>query len=157
MVLPIWVSLSLCVCRDQNEIIDFKYNGIDDDYDFPIQILILGSYITLSTTIHHKNVGVLWIQENTELGGTITESYCTMDSITLDCNNFEPQPTYPLEGDSGLTTFEEGCLSELGRRPKEYTCNFDVHEPYVKPETNETVVAPVPSPPAVCGTPRILD
>mmetsp|Transcript_1866 Transcript_1866/g.4015 ORF Transcript_1866/g.4015 Transcript_1866/m.4015 type:complete len:539 (+) Transcript_1866:187-1803(+) len=100
----------------------------------------------------------LWIQENTQLTGTITESYCAMNSITLDCDNFEPKPVYPIDSDSGLTTFQTNCLdSKIGRGPKEYTCNFDDPVPYVKPaaENGTEVVVPAPSPPAICGTPAV--
>lgn len=80
----------------------------------------------------------LWIQENTDLRGRITEAYCGMNSITLDCDNFDPQPTYPAEDpdDTGYTTFQQNCLDELGGAGlfKEYTCNFDDPIPFVRPD-----------------------
>jgi len=112
-----------------------------------------------SQTARIHSAGVLWIQENTDLKGTITDAYCAMDSVTLDCDNFEPQPTYPKSYENpafeaeGYTTFQVNCLVEVGQVPREYTCNFGEPNPYVRPEANETVPAPAPSPPAVCGTP----
>ena len=103
----------------------------------------------------------LWIQENTQLTGTITEAYCTMNSITLDCENFDPKPVYdPADEADGRTTFVSNCLEELIGYPKEYTCNFDDPDPFTKPPPEEVVanngtdaaVVPAPSP-AVCGTP----
>jgi len=98
----------------------------------------------------------LWIQENEELSGSITEAYCILYSITLDCDNFDPQPTYPPaygnEGDEGKTQFQLDCEEEVGRSPNEYTCNFDPPEPFVK----ELSVEPaLPAEPAVCGTPAV--
>mmetsp|Transcript_37835 Transcript_37835/g.61831 ORF Transcript_37835/g.61831 Transcript_37835/m.61831 type:complete len:298 (+) Transcript_37835:488-1381(+) len=102
----------------------------------------------------------LWIQENTQLTGTITDAYCTMNSITLDCENFGPQPVYDPDNEEGLTTFVTGCLEEQIGYVKEYTCNFDDPDPFTKPPPEEvvadngtdTAVVPAPSP-AVCGTP----
>ncbi|KAL7530688.1 hypothetical protein ACHAWF_007475 [Thalassiosira exigua] len=98
---------------------------------------------------------VLWIQENPQLTGRITQAYCQMSSITLDCDNFEPQPLYPIEpkyGD-GLTTFEERCIDGVGSSPQEYTCNSDPPVPFEKPPSDEsTVFGQVPAP-AICGTP----
>lgn len=94
----------------------------------------------------------LWIQENTGLTGAITNSYCIMNSITLDCANFDPLPVYPVNpDDSGHTTFQKNCIEEFGRVPKEYTCNFDDPVPFLKP--NGTEVVPAPSPLLICGTP----
>ena len=75
----------------------------------------------------------LWIQENTGLRGTLTEEYCAMNSITLDCDNFQPQPTYP--DDSGDTSFEKNCMAEGLGRPKEFTCNSEAPVPFTKPPT----------------------
>ena len=81
----------------------------------------------------------LWIQENAELRGRITEAYCGMNSITLDCDNFDPQPTYPAEdpNDTGYTTFQQNCLDERGAAGlfKEYTCNFDDPIAFVRPDS----------------------
>lgn len=70
-------------------------------------------------------LSTLWIQENPGLGGAVTEEYCGMGSMTLDCDGFDPQPTYDADGDGSLTTFEAACERETGTRPGEYTCNFD--------------------------------
>jgi len=109
---------------------------------------------------------VLWIQENIGLEGTITDAYCPMNSITLDCENFNPQPIYyedsyydnlPVQPDGtpdvrhGRTKFEIECLENTGSFPAEYTCNFDPPEPFTKPAPNGTS-AQVPAP-TVCGTP----
>ena len=106
----------------------------------------------------------LWIQENTGLTGTITEAYCTMNSITLDCDNFNPQPVYAPD-DSGDTTFQKNCYEEVGSGPKEYTCNFDEPVPFEKPgEDGEdgsgttldlTGAIPAPAPAAICGVPAV--
>ena len=92
----------------------------------------------------------LWIQENTGLTGTITEAYCLMNSVTLDCNNFQPQPVYPVDNDSGDTTFQVNCQERLGRGPKEYTCNFDDPVPFERPED-----APELNANAICGVPAV--
>jgi len=93
----------------------------------------------------------LWIQENSELRGTLTEEYCIMNSVTLDCDNFNPQPTYP--DDSGDTTFQKNCVVEgLGIGPKEFTCNFDEPVPFEKPDDGLFGNVPAAAP-AICGTP----
>ncbi|KAL7540341.1 hypothetical protein ACHAXR_011800, partial [Thalassiosira sp. AJA248-18] len=107
----------------------------------------------------------LWIQENPQLSGTITESYCQLNTITLDCDNFitppitdPPQPVYPVEDptDSGYTNFELNCLVEAGRKPSEYTCNFDDPEPFTKsPVAAPTNVFGGAPTPAICGTPAV--
>mmetsp|Transcript_31569 Transcript_31569/g.66046 ORF Transcript_31569/g.66046 Transcript_31569/m.66046 type:complete len:559 (+) Transcript_31569:165-1841(+) len=83
----------------------------------------------------------LWIQENGGLSGEITEAYCTLSSITLDCANFEPQPTYVVD-DTGVetttTTFEQNCDTAVGTHPREYTCNFGTGV--------KITVAPTPTP-----------
>jgi len=96
----------------------------------------------------------LWIQENDGLNGAITGAYCELNSVTLDCNNFDPQPTYPVEDIGGLTTFEADCqVSELVS-PKEYTCNFEPSVPFTKsPAVAGATNAPATSPATVCGTP----
>lgn len=94
----------------------------------------------------------LWIQENTELGGAITEAYCAMNSVTLDCDNFGPQPTYPVEYDNvaleseGYTTYQIDCITDVGKIPGEYTCNFDPPQPFPR-------VSTPPQTMPVCGTP----
>jgi len=86
----------------------------------------------------------LWIQENIQLSGSIPESYCTMGSVTLDCDNFKPQPTF-LDDGSSTTTFQAQCLEEVGVQPREYTCND---------ETSSPVSVPVPAPSdRNCGVP----
>ena len=76
---------------------------------------------------YYQNKDTLWIKENPNLTGEITESYCSLSSITLDCANFEPQPTYPVD-ENGVeittTTFESNCLWAGSGSPREYTCNF---------------------------------
>lgn len=105
----------------------------------------------------------LWIQENTQLTGNIVDSYCLMNTVTLDCENFDPSPVYPTEPkypDMGtLTTFEEDCVDRVARYPSEYTCNFDDPLPYTKPpspaeggEDSTQLFVPAPAP-AICGTP----
>jgi len=100
----------------------------------------------------------LWIQENDGLNGAITEAYCELNSVTLDCNNFDPQPTYPVEDSGGLTTFEVDCRRSDLSSPKEYTCNFDPAVPFTKPPagagaTNAPAASPAPA--TVCGTPAV--
>lgn len=76
-----------------------------------------------------------------------------MNSVTLDCDNFDPQPTYPGssngEDDEGSTTFEVECADEFEVTPKEYTCNFDNPVPFVR----DPAATPVSAPGTVCGTP----
>ena len=43
-------------------------------------------------------LGNLWIQENADLTGTITEAYCGLNSITLNCDNYGPKPMYGSDG-----------------------------------------------------------
>ncbi|KAL9189781.1 hypothetical protein ACHAXT_009456 [Thalassiosira profunda] len=96
------------------------------------------------------NLDVLWIQENTGLTGSLgtLRAYCPMSSITLDCDNIGPKPTYP--DDSGVTQFEMFCEESVGRGPTEFTCNFDF-EPFAKPEGGDGgLFAPSPE---ICGTP----
>jgi hypothetical protein len=89
-----------------------------------------------------KILGNLWIQENSKLTGTITDAYCTLNSITLDCDNFGPKPVYGPDGK--LTTFQLNCAEKTGTSPGEYTCNFE--EPTMPP-------APDTSSSALCGIP----
>jgi len=114
--------------------------------EFPFEEVKKGAYI----------LDNLWIQENTELNGAITEAYCELNSITLDCDNFDPQPTYPVEDNGGLTTFEINCPMENPRSPKEYTCNFDDPVPFTKsPAVAGATNVPATSPATVCGTPAV--
>ena len=92
-------------------------------------------------------LGNLWLQENADLTGTITDAYCGLNSITLDCDNYGPKPVYGSDGI--LTTFETNCVAQTGSGPKEYTCNFD--EPV--PSTMPPVPAPSSSSAAICGVP----
>ncbi|KAL3815614.1 hypothetical protein ACHAXA_007146 [Cyclostephanos tholiformis] len=87
-------------------------------------------------------LGNLWIQENSKLTGTITDSYCLLNSITLDCDNFSPKPVYGPDGK--LTTFQLNCAEKTGTSPGEYTCNFE--EPTMPPATDS-------SSSAMCGIP----
>ena len=89
-----------------------------------------------------KILGNLWIQENSKLTGTITDAFCSLNSITLDCNNFGPKPVYGPDGK--LTTFQLNCAEKTGISPGEYTCNFEV--PTMPP-------APATSSSALCGIP----
>lgn len=83
-----------------------------------------------------------------------------MNSITLDCDNFNPQPVYAPD-DSGDTTFQKNCYEEIGSGPKEYTCNFDEPVPFEKPGGEDgsgttldlTGAIPAPVPAAICGVP----
>ena len=62
-------------------------------------------------------LGNLWIQENADLTGTITEAYCGLNSITLDCNNYGPKPVYGSDGNELRGADRE--------RVEGNTCNFD--------------------------------
>ncbi|KAL3805353.1 hypothetical protein HJC23_009060 [Cyclotella cryptica] len=101
--------------------------------DFPFDKLLDGAPL----------LNNLWIQENSMLTGEITDAYCGLFSITLDCDNFEPQPTYTNDGD--MTTFEAQCIQDKGIKPTEYTCNTDVGVPVTRP--------PSTTPTNNCGTP----
>ncbi|KAL3785994.1 hypothetical protein ACHAWO_012192 [Cyclotella atomus] len=104
--------------------------------DFPFDRLLEGSPLLSN----------LWIQENAKLIGEITDDYCSLFSITLDCDNFKPLPVYTTDGIT--TTFEAQCLEEKGVKPTEYTCNSDAGIPVTKP--------PSPTPANNnCGTPVV--
>lgn len=83
--------------------------------------------------------GNLWIQENSNMIGEITDDYCTLNSITLDCDNFKPLPVYTSDGVT--TTFEAQCIEEKGTKPTEYTCNTDQGIPVTKPPSTAPVNA----------------
>jgi len=93
------------------------------------------------------SLDTLWIQENSKLSGTVPMSFCSLGSITLDCDNFQPQPVY-VSQDSSETTFVKDCQAEPeGISPREYTCNSEVGVPIAKPSG-----APTPAP-RICGLP----
>lgn len=77
--------------------------------------------------------------------GEITDDYCSLYSITLDCDNFKPLPVYTSDGVT--TTFVAQCMEEKGVKPTEYTCNSDAGIPVTKP--------PSPTPANNCGTPVV--
>jgi hypothetical protein len=117
--------------------------------DFPFQEVKQGATI----------LDNLWVQENPDLEGTITDDYCSLNTVTLDCENFNPGPVYPATPNypelGTLTTFEEGCIDRVGRFPAEYTCNFDDPVPPTKPPATveeENPFQPAPAP-EICGTP----
>mmetsp|Transcript_18172 Transcript_18172/g.41762 ORF Transcript_18172/g.41762 Transcript_18172/m.41762 type:complete len:471 (+) Transcript_18172:294-1706(+) len=114
---------------------------------FTIQLnsnLLTGEFPFIEIKSEGAILDTLWIQENIQLSGSIPESYCTMGSVTLDCDNFKPQPTF-LDDGSSTTTFQAQCLEEVGAQPREFTCND---------ETSSPVSVPVPSPSdRICGVP----
>ena len=114
-----------------------KLNGNSLEGEFPFKEVKEGATI----------LGNLWIQENADLTGTITDAYCGLNSITLDCDNYGPKPVYGPDGI--LTTFQVNCMAQTGSSPKEYTCNFE--EPAVS--TMPPATAPSSSSMAICGIP----
>ncbi len=112
-------------------------NNNDFEGVFPFDVVKQGA----------PNLDTLWIQENAKLSGSVPMSFCSLGSITLDCDNFQPKPVY-VSQDSSETTFVKDCLAEPeGISPREYTCNSEVGVPIEKPAG-----APIPAP-RICGTP----
>ncbi|KAL7462591.1 hypothetical protein ACHAXS_002973 [Conticribra weissflogii] len=102
----------------------------------------------------------LWIQENGDLSGEVTEGYCTLSSITLDCANFEPQPTYVVDEigiETTTTTFEQNCDTAVGTHPREYTCNFGTGEKVSAPPTPSPGGGGIPTlvRDTYCGVPSV--
>ena len=140
------------------------YEAVSTNTTYTIQLnnnLLSGEFPFEEVRSRSPILGNLWIQENTDLKGTITEDYCILDSITLDCDNYSPQPVYPavpyvppgaISADISITTFQQNCYEQGLAPPREYTCNFDEPVPLTKspvsvPSTAASVdICGVPSP-----------
>jgi hypothetical protein len=138
------------------------YEAVSTNTTYTIQLnnnLLSGEFPFEEIRSRSPILGNLWIQENTDLMGTITEDYCNLESITLDCDNYSPQPVYPaipyvppgaITADISITTFQQNCYEQGLVPPREYTCNFDDPVPYTKsPVSVPTTSAAV----AICGVP----
>jgi hypothetical protein len=138
------------------------YEAVSTNTTFTIQLnnnLLSGEFPFEEIRSRSPILGNLWIQENTDLTGMITEDYCILDSITLDCDTYSPQPVYPavpyvppgaITADISITTFQQNCYEQGLVPPREYTCNFDDPVPYTKsPVSVPTTAASV----AICGVP----
>lgn len=133
------------------------YEAVSTNTTYTIQLnnnLLSGEFPLEEIRSRSPILGILWIQENTDLKGTITEDYCNLESITLDCNNYSPQPVYPavpyvppgaISADISLTTFQQNCYEQGLVPPREYTCNFDNPVSLTK--------SPVSVPLDICGVP----
>ena len=138
------------------------YEAVSTNTTYTIQLnnnLLSGEFPFEEIRSRSPILGNLWIQENTGLTGTITEDYCDLDSITLDCDNYSPQPVYPavpyvppgaISADISITTFQQNCYEQGLAPPREYTCNFAESVPLTKSPVS------VPSTAAsadICGVP----